>query len=88
MEETSETLLHQTASHPLLLEEAEEIVVLEEAEVGLLPAGRPGLAAPVGEGLGLAVAPGEVPEVPVPAVPGPATPREVAEVEVLSRDAA
>ena len=36
MEETSETLLHQTASHPLLLEEAEEeadkIVVLEEAE--------------------------------------------------------
>ena len=58
------------------------------AEVGLLPAGRPGLAAPVGEGLGLAVAPGEVPEVPVPAVPGPATPREVAEVEVLSRDAA
>ena len=36
MEETSETLLHQTTSHPLLLEEAEEevedIVVLEEVE--------------------------------------------------------
>ena len=36
MEETSETLLTQTASHPLLLEEAEEeadeIVVLEKAE--------------------------------------------------------
>ena len=32
MDETSETLLHQIASHPLLLEETEEIVVLEEAE--------------------------------------------------------
>ena len=36
MEETSQSLLTQTASHPLLLEEAEEeadeIVVLEEAE--------------------------------------------------------
>ena len=36
MEESSETLLHQTVSHPLLLEEAEEeaeeIIVLEEAE--------------------------------------------------------
>ena len=36
MEETSKTLLTQTASHPLLLEEAEEeekeMVVLKEAE--------------------------------------------------------
>ena len=37
MEETSQSLLTQTASHPLLLEEAEEeeaeeMVVLEEAE--------------------------------------------------------
>ena len=36
MEETFETLLTQTASHPLLLEkaeeEAEEMIVLEEAE--------------------------------------------------------
>ena len=30
--ETSESLLTQTMSHPLLLEEAEEIVVLAEAE--------------------------------------------------------
>ena len=33
MEETSETLLTQTASHPLLLEEAEEMVMLEEMVV-------------------------------------------------------
>ena len=36
MDETSQTLLHQTASHPLLLEEAEEevedVVLLEEPE--------------------------------------------------------
>ena len=32
MDETSQTLLHQTASHPLLLEELEDIVLLEEAE--------------------------------------------------------
>ena len=32
MEETYQSLLTQTASHPLLLEEAEEMVVLKEAE--------------------------------------------------------
>ena len=32
MDETSQTLLHQTASHPLLREEVEDIVLLEEAE--------------------------------------------------------
>ena len=32
MDETSQTLLHQTASHPLLLEDVEDIVLLEEAE--------------------------------------------------------
>ena len=31
MDETSQTLLHQTASHPLLLEEV-DIILLEEAE--------------------------------------------------------
>ena len=35
MEETSQTLLTQIASHPLLLDEAEEMVVLEEAETQL-----------------------------------------------------
>ena len=32
MEEIFDSLLTQTASHPLLLEEAEELVVVEEAE--------------------------------------------------------